>query len=117
MLCWYHECYVQVKDLTLFSACVLSCSFSLFLCIQDGHTALHVASQNGHCGITRMLLEAKADVNKKDCVSVASQLVKLFPHLNMLAPLLSATFGCTSMSVCLCVYFLVLGVYRMQCIH
>ena len=38
--------------------------------VQDGFTALHVASQNGHSGVARMLLEAKADVNKKTHVSV-----------------------------------------------
>ncbi len=30
----------------------------IFGFIQDGWTALHVASQNGHCGVVRMLLEA-----------------------------------------------------------
>ena len=38
--------------------------------IQDGHTALHVASQNGHLEIVIMLLEAKADINIKTNVSV-----------------------------------------------
>ena len=38
--------------------------------VQDGYTALHcAAAQEGHCGIVRMLLEAKADVNMKDNVS------------------------------------------------
>ncbi|XP_064395741.1 ankyrin repeat domain-containing protein 39-like isoform X2 [Halichondria panicea] len=32
---------------------------------KDGWTALHIASQKGHCGIVRMLLEAKANVNIK----------------------------------------------------
>ena len=35
----------------------------------DGVTALHVASHNGHSGVVRMLLEAKADVRKKTKVS------------------------------------------------
>ena len=37
--------------------------------VQDGFTALLVAAQEGHCGMVRMLLEAKADVNMKDNVS------------------------------------------------
>ena len=37
--------------------------------VQDGFTALLVAAQEGHCGIVRMLLEAKADVNIKNNVS------------------------------------------------
>ena len=37
--------------------------------VQTGSTALYVAAQEGHCGIVRMLLEAKADVNIKDNVS------------------------------------------------
>ena len=34
--------------------------------VQTGSTALLVAVQEGHCGIVRMLLEAKADVNIKN---------------------------------------------------
>ena len=37
--------------------------------VQDGFTSLLVAAQEGHCGIVRMLLEAKADVNMKNNVS------------------------------------------------
>ena len=37
--------------------------------VQTGSTVLHVAAQEGHCGIVRMLLEAKADVNMKNNVS------------------------------------------------
>ena len=37
--------------------------------VQGGATALYVASQEGHCGVVRILLEAKADVNMKDGVS------------------------------------------------
>ena len=37
--------------------------------VQDGYTALLVAAQKGHCGIVRMLLEAKVDVNMKNNVS------------------------------------------------
>ena len=39
------------------------------ICTQNGFTALHIASQEGHCGVVRMLLEAKADVSMKDNVS------------------------------------------------
>ncbi len=35
----------------------------IFVSEQGGWTALHMASQNGHCGIVRVLLEANADVN------------------------------------------------------
>ena len=47
---------------------VFNCSSSLDS-VQDGSTALHVATQEGHCGIVRMLLEAKADVNVQNNVS------------------------------------------------
>ena len=48
--------------------CVFTCSSS-FDSVQNGFTALHAASQEGHCEFVRMLLEAKADVNMKDNVS------------------------------------------------
>ncbi len=37
--------------------------------VQDEGTALHRASENGHCEVVRMLLEAKANVNIKTNVS------------------------------------------------
>ena len=48
------------------------CVHSLILLdsVQDGSTALIAAASKGHCGIVRMLLEAKADVNMKKNVSV-----------------------------------------------
>ena len=40
--------------------------------VQNGATALYVASKEGHCGVVRMLLEAKADVHNKTNVSHAA---------------------------------------------
>ena len=47
---------------------MFNCTSSLDT-VQGGFTALHVAAQEGHCVIVRMLLEAKADVNDQDNVS------------------------------------------------
>ena len=47
---------------------MFTCSSSLDS-VQDGFTALHVASFHGHCEVVRMLLEAKTDVNMKNNVS------------------------------------------------
>ena len=54
--------------------------------VQDGSTALLVAAHKGHCGIVRMLLEAKANVNVKAKVSesdsacvVTEFVMKTFP--------------------------------------
>ncbi len=40
--------------------------------VQDGSTALYMASQRGHCGAVRILLDAKADVHVKTNVSHAA---------------------------------------------
>ena len=37
--------------------------------LQDGLTMLHLASQEGNDEVIRMLLKARADVNKRDSVS------------------------------------------------
>ena len=50
---------------------ILTCSSSLDS-VQDGVTALHVASQEGHCGVVKKLLKAKADIKTKDNVSESS---------------------------------------------
>ena len=57
----------------------------LFGFVQDGWTALYIASQEGHCGVVRMLLEAKADVNVKTNVSHAAWwcLCTLIPWLSV----------------------------------
>ena len=47
---------------------MFNCSSSLDT-VQGGFTALLAATQEGHCGIVRMLLEAKADVNVQSNVS------------------------------------------------
>ena len=57
---------------------MFNCSSSLDT-VQTGSTALHVAAQEGHCQIVRMLLEAKADVNMKNNVRVV--LVIVFAHI------------------------------------
>ena len=57
---------------------MFNCSSSLDT-VQTGSTALHVAAHKGHCGIARMLLEAKADVNIKNNVRVV--LVMEFVHI------------------------------------
>ena len=37
--------------------------------VQEGFTALHAASQEGHCSVVRTLLEAKRDINITSIVS------------------------------------------------
>ncbi len=48
---------------------VLYCSINSLVSVQDGWTALHMASQKGHCEVVRILLEAKANVHVKTNVS------------------------------------------------
>ena len=45
--------------------------------VQDGSTALHLASQNGHCEVVKILLKAKADVNIK--TNVSKNYTNLYP--------------------------------------
>ena len=46
----------------------ITCSSSP-ISVQTGATALYVASQEGHCEVVRMLLDAKADLNMRENVS------------------------------------------------
>ena len=60
---------------------------SLLYSVQTGSTALLVAAQEGHCGVVRMLLEAKADVNMKNNVneSYSSDSVCILAELSRLS--------------------------------
>ena len=42
----------------------------VFLCIQYGSTALHVASDNGHLAVVVMLIKRGANVNKATMVLI-----------------------------------------------
>ena len=62
-----HHSYTHSTTTSTLSVC--TGSHSHLKMTQDGVTALHVASHNGHSRVVRMLLEAKADVKKKTKVS------------------------------------------------
>ncbi len=55
------EAQVDIQDKVSFTACLLV----IIGCVQNGTTALHIASQQGHCRVVGVLLEAKADVHLK----------------------------------------------------
>ncbi len=73
----------------------------LFGCVQNGATALYIASKEGHYRVVRMLLEAKADVNIKTNVSHAAWwclCILLIPWLSVciLSPLCTCMSGLSS---------------------
>ncbi len=61
---------LNIQEKVRFTACLLV--IINFGCVQNGWTALHMASKNGHCEVVRMLLMAGADVNMKTTVSHAA---------------------------------------------
>ena len=50
--------------------CVCVCSVYLSLHIQEGHSALHAACQEGHDEAVKFLMRAKADLNLKTKVII-----------------------------------------------
>ncbi len=55
---------------------MLSCMCQTLLVesVQNGTTALHAASWNGHCEVVGLLLDAKADISIKNNVSLSASL-------------------------------------------
>ena len=51
------------------------------LCIQDGTTALYMASKNEHVAVVKSLLKAKADLTLEDEVSIF--LIHYVPQYNI----------------------------------
>lgn len=87
-----------------------------FLCAQDGCTALHLSSQQGHIHVVHVLIEANARVNQKCKVMQSVAMWRMFIMLAMYStsfspllytPLLSLSFisSCFSSSS-LCTYCL-----------
>ncbi len=67
--------------------------------VQNGCTALHVASRNGHLEVIRMLLKAKADVNIMNNVSRA---LVIMPRCACASEVYGSVFVC--LSVCVVCY-------------
>ncbi len=62
---------LNIQHKVRFTACLLV--IINFGCVQeDGGTALHIASQEGHCEVVKMLVMAGANVNIKSNVSHAA---------------------------------------------
>ena len=58
----------QKVTIALLVLYVMSRKYSLVVCIQDGWTALHKASEKGHSRVVKLLIAAKAQVDIKDKV-------------------------------------------------
>ena len=69
--------HIRVNSTWRISLSLNSCTYmcSLLLPLQDGGTALFVASQNGHSAVVKQLLEAKA--NRCDILVVHANVLRL----------------------------------------